>query len=163
MVLGVPIFQHIWLHSCLSISNIYCIQMDCMSHMKGKQLFYFQFLHPFKMGDILKEIIFYTRRIILQLKIRLLLGRGLSLNEGNRKSQMLSPFKKWWQKHCCVPLSLKGFLYFVKLWYVYRAYSLVIWALTQENQQSGMCAKRRHRSAWASTQSNQSLPCALKG
>ena len=27
------------------------------------------------------------------------------------------------------------------------------------NQQNGMCAQRRRRSAWASTQSDQSLPC----
>ena len=30
------------------------------------------------------------------------------------------------------------------------------WAATWQNQQNGMCAQRRHRSAWASAQSDQS-------
>ena len=33
------------------------------------------------------------------------------------------------------------------------------WAVSWQNQQSGMCAQRRLRSAWASAQSDQSLPC----
>ena len=37
------------------------------------------------------------------------------------------------------------------------ALSLIIWAATWQNQQNGMCAQRRLRSAWASAQSNQSL------
>ena len=38
-----------------------------------------------------------------------------------------------------------------------------IWAATPEIQQTGMCAQRRIRSAWASAQSDQSLRCALNG
>ena len=33
------------------------------------------------------------------------------------------------------------------------------WAASWQNQQNGMCARWRLRSAWASTQSNQSLRC----
>ena len=36
--------------------------------------------------------------------------------------------------------------------------SFDIWAAAQQNQQYGLCAQRRLRSAWASTQSDQSLP-----
>ena len=35
-----------------------------------------------------------------------------------------------------------------------------IWATSQQNQQSGMCAQRRLRSAWASALSDQSSLCA---
>ena len=38
-----------------------------------------------------------------------------------------------------------------------------IWAATWQNQQNGMCAQRRLRSAWLSAQSDKSLRCALKG
>ena len=38
-----------------------------------------------------------------------------------------------------------------------------IWAASWQNQQNGMCAKPRLRSAWASAQSDQSLCCALNG
>ena len=38
-----------------------------------------------------------------------------------------------------------------------------IWAASWQNQQNGMCAQRRLRSAWASVQSDQSLCCALNG
>ena len=34
-----------------------------------------------------------------------------------------------------------------------------IWAATWQNQQNGMCAQQRLRSAWASAQSDQSLRC----
>ena len=34
-----------------------------------------------------------------------------------------------------------------------------IWAATWQNQQNGMCAQRRLKSAWASAQSDQSLRC----
>ena len=34
-----------------------------------------------------------------------------------------------------------------------------IWATSWQNQRNGMCAHRRLRSAWASTQSDQSLRC----
>ena len=34
-----------------------------------------------------------------------------------------------------------------------------IWAASWQNQQNGMCAQRRLRSAWASAQSDQSLCC----
>ena len=34
-----------------------------------------------------------------------------------------------------------------------------IWAASWQNQQNGMCAQRRLRSAWASAQSDQSLHC----
>ena len=37
------------------------------------------------------------------------------------------------------------------------------WAAAWQNQQNGMCAQRRLRSAWASTFSDQSLRCALSG
>ena len=37
------------------------------------------------------------------------------------------------------------------------------WASAWQNLQNGMCAQRRHKLAWASTQSNQSLCCALSG
>ena len=37
------------------------------------------------------------------------------------------------------------------------------WAASWQNQQSGMCAQRRLRSTWASTQHDQSLRCALTG
>ena len=33
------------------------------------------------------------------------------------------------------------------------------WAASWQNQQNGMCAQRRLRSAWASAQSDQSLCC----
>ena len=33
------------------------------------------------------------------------------------------------------------------------------WAASWHNQQSGMCAQRRLRSAWASAQSDQRLRC----
>ena len=35
------------------------------------------------------------------------------------------------------------------------------WAASWQNQQNGMCAQRKLRSAWASAQSDQSLRCAL--
>ena len=35
----------------------------------------------------------------------------------------------------------------------------MIWAPSWQNQQSGMCAQWRLRSAWASAQSDQSLRC----
>ena len=38
-----------------------------------------------------------------------------------------------------------------------------IWAASSQNQQNGMCAQRRLRSAWASEKSDQSLRCALNG
>ena len=38
-----------------------------------------------------------------------------------------------------------------------------IWAASWQNQQNGMCAQRRLRSAWASEKSDQSLRCALNG
>ena len=46
-------------------------------------------------------------------------------------------------------------------WSPYRTYSLniSIWAASCQNQQNGMCAQRRLRSAWASAQSDQSLRC----
>ena len=44
---------------------------------------------------------------------------------------------------CCAPADL----------------SLVKWAASWQNQQNGMCDQRRHRSAWASAQSDQSLRC----
>ena len=34
-----------------------------------------------------------------------------------------------------------------------------IWAASWQNQQNGMCAQQRLRSAWASAQSDQSLHC----
>ena len=37
------------------------------------------------------------------------------------------------------------------------------WAASWQNQQNGMRAQRRLRSAWASAQSDQSLRCALNG
>ena len=39
----------------------------------------------------------------------------------------------------------------------------IIRCATWQNQQSGMCAQRRLRSTWASTQSDQSLRCARYG
>ena len=36
---------------------------------------------------------------------------------------------------------------------------MIVWAASWQNQQSGMCAQRRLRSAWASAQSDQSLRC----
>ena len=36
---------------------------------------------------------------------------------------------------------------------------LVKWAASWQNQRNGMCAQRRLRAAWASTQSDQSLRC----
>ena len=38
-----------------------------------------------------------------------------------------------------------------------------IWAASRQNQQNGMCAQQRLRSAWASAQFDQSLRCALSG
>ena len=38
----------------------------------------------------------------------------------------------------------------------------VIWTTSWQNQQNGMSAQRRLRSAWVSAQSDQSLRCALK-
>ena len=35
-----------------------------------------------------------------------------------------------------------------------------VWATARQNQQHDLCTQRRLRSAWASTQSDQSLPCA---
>ena len=37
-----------------------------------------------------------------------------------------------------------------------------IWAASWQNQQNGICAQRRLRSAWASAQSDQSLRCPLE-
>ena len=39
--------------------------------------------------------------------------------------------------------------------------TFLIWAASWQNQQYGMCAQWRRRSAWASAQSDQSLRCAL--
>ena len=36
------------------------------------------------------------------------------------------------------------------------------WAVSWQNQQNGMCAQRRLRSAWVSAQSDQSLRCPLE-
>ena len=36
---------------------------------------------------------------------------------------------------------------------------LIIWAASWQNQQNDLCTQRRLRSAWASTQSDQSLCC----
>ena len=41
--------------------------------------------------------------------------------------------------------------------------SLSKWATSLQNQQNDLCVKRRLRSAWASTQSDQSLCCTLSG
>ena len=38
--------------------------------------------------------------------------------------------------------------------------SVFNWAASWQNQQNGMCAQQRHRSAWASAQSDQSSLCA---
>ena len=38
----------------------------------------------------------------------------------------------------------------------------IIWAASWQNQQNGMCAQRRLRSAWTSAQSDQSLHCPHK-
>ena len=40
---------------------------------------------------------------------------------------------------------------------------VTIWAASWQNQQNGMCAPWRFRSAWGSIQSDQSLRCALNG
>ena len=45
----------------------------------------------------------------------------------------------------------------IKLWL-----SRAIWATSWQNQQNGMCAQRRLRSAWASAQSDQSLLSAWR-
>ena len=37
--------------------------------------------------------------------------------------------------------------------------AILIWAASWQNQQNGMCAQRRLRSAWASTHSDHSLRC----
>ena len=42
-----------------------------------------------------------------------------------------------------------------------QLHSHEIWAASWQNQQNGMYAQRRLRSAWASTQSDQSLRCPL--
>ena len=49
----------------------------------------------------------------------------------------------------------KGILWVLQITWVVK----LIWAATRQNQQTGMCAKRRFRSAWASAQSDQSLRC----
>ena len=41
-------------------------------------------------------------------------------------------------------------------------YDFAKWAASWQNQQNGMCAQRRIRSAWASAQSDQSLRCPHK-
>ena len=46
---------------------------------------------------------------------------------------------------------ISGFLHFI--------FSDQIWAASWQNQQNGMCAQRRLRSAWASAQSDQSIRC----
>ena len=46
---------------------------------------------------------------------------------------------------------------------ILRTMVLLIWTAAWQNQQSGMCAQQRLRSAWASAQSDQSLCCALYG
>ena len=38
-------------------------------------------------------------------------------------------------------------------------WTINIWAASWQNEQNGMCAQRRLRSAWASTQSDQNLRC----
>ena len=42
---------------------------------------------------------------------------------------------------------------------VFSCYLIIKWVASWQNQQNGMCAKRRLRSAWASAQSDQSLHC----
>ena len=53
--------------------------------------------------------------------------------------------RKWWRCN-----SFQGFYHMP-----------LIWAAACQNQQSGMCAQWRLRSAWASAQADQSLRCAL--
>ena len=47
--------------------------------------------------------------------------------------------------------------------WILPADSVHVWAATWQNQQNGLCAQRRLRSAWASAQSDQSLRCPLSG
>ena len=49
----------------------------------------------------------------------------------------------------------------VKFWRMGGGHS-DIWAASWQNQQNGMCAQRRLRSAWASAQSGQSSRCPHK-
>ena len=76
---------------------------------------------------------------------------GLSIYLVKKKKKKKKKKKtegRWWGSfrsyHVLVPLAL---------------YLVLMWAASWQNQQSGMCAQRRLRSAWASTQSDQNLRC----
>ena len=45
------------------------------------------------------------------------------------------------------------------LFWIWQCWCLKNWAASWQNQQNGMCAQRRLRSAWESAQSDQSLLC----
>ena len=65
----------------------------------------------------------------------------------------------------CLPICLHLFdtLLYVKTTLLQFFGQLQKWATSWQNQQNDMCAQQRLRSAWASAQSDQSLPCALSG
>ena len=46
-----------------------------------------------------------------------------------------------------------------KWWFLFDSVIIENCAASRQNQQNGMCAQQRLRSAWASAQSDQSLRC----
>ena len=56
-------------------------------------------------------------------------------------------------------LGVRNFRIFTVFWNSKYPETHTVWAASWQNQQNGMCAQRRLRSAWASAQSDQSLHC----
>ena len=73
----------------------------------------------------------------------------------------------WWLLHFLLSVAVKIEVHCVTKLYVFWGMCSRrvkdIWAASLQNQQNGMCAQRRLRSAWASAQSDESLRCALSG
>ena len=73
------------------------------------------------------------------------------LKASSCRQQRLGRCTGWYKSLLGTPVILFGFVWLKCLWDAW-------W----ENQQHELCAQRRLRSAWASAQSDQSLPCRMK-
>ena len=108
-------------------------------------------------------------RYSMSIKI-LYVDQLLCLIGGELWSQMTGALVVFEQTHKKRDLSIWQFLSLAcpatQFWRMYRlvwafaVYQCDKWAATWQNQQNGMCAQRRLKSAWASAQSDQSLQCA---
>ena len=56
---------------------------------------------------------------------------------------------------CCKNIKKISWHKWFSVWNTHK----IMWAASRQNQQNGLCARRRLRSAWESTQSDQSLRC----